>query len=253
VEFFTKRNAPVPAEVLPGAEGGDEIRGLALLMVKGKENIPSGLSALLVASNIRLSGGEDIILIGFPRGVGPWAVIKGNISSRQGRDIYFSPTVGEGNSGGPIIQNGKVVGLVGAGGQLIGQGVTARSIEAHIDGFGITLQETAPANITEAPSTMVKPWDNVLVSLKVQELNSTLRRELNIPINVSGLMVNYVDPGGAAEKSGVQRGDIVTEVNHTRISNLSQYHAIAGTAKKNETVVLLLNRRGNDLAIAIQP
>jgi serine protease Do len=131
--------------------------------------------------------------------------------------------------------------------------VTARSIEAYIDGFGITLQETAPANITEAPSTMVKPWDNVLVSLKVQELNSTLRRELNIPINVSGLMVNYVDPGGAAEKSGVQRGDIVTEVNHTRISNLSQYHAIAGTAKKNETVVLLLNRRGNDLAIAIQP
>jgi formylglycine-generating enzyme required for sulfatase activity len=157
VEFFTKRNVPVPAEVSPGAEGGDEIRGLALLMVKGKENIPSSLGALPLASNVRLSGGEDIILIGFPRGVGPWAVIKGNISSRQGRDIYFYPTVGEGNSGGPIIQNGKVVGLVGAGGQLIGQGVTARSIEDYIEGFGITAQETAPEKAAEAPPESTAP------------------------------------------------------------------------------------------------
>jgi hypothetical protein len=160
VEFFTKRNVPVSAEVLPGAEGGDEVRGLALLMVKGKDNIPAGLTALSLASSVRLAAGQDIILIGFPRGVGPWAVIKGNISSRQGRDIYFSPTVGEGNSGGPIIQNGKVVGLVGAGGQLIGQGVTARSIEDYIDGFGITLQEDAGKKGAESlsmPTTETRP------------------------------------------------------------------------------------------------
>lgn len=149
VEFFPKRNVSVPAEVLPGAEGGDEVRGLAMLMVKGKDNIPSGIAALPLASNVRLSGGEDLILIGFPRGGGPWAIIKGNVSSRQGRDIYFSPTVGEGNSGGPIIQNGKVVGLVGAGSQSIGQGVTVRSIEDYIEGFGVTAQESAPSGIAE--------------------------------------------------------------------------------------------------------
>ena len=62
VEFFTKRNAPVLADVLPGVEGGDEVRGLALLTVKGKENIPPGLAALSFGSNVRLSGGEDIVL-----------------------------------------------------------------------------------------------------------------------------------------------------------------------------------------------
>jgi outer membrane protein len=138
VEFFTKRNASVSAEVSPGAEGGDEVRGLALLVVKGKDNIPAGLTQLSLASGLHITAGQDIVLIGFPVGAGPWAVIKGNVASRQGRDIYFSPTVGEGNSGGPIIQNGKVVGLVGAGGQLIGQGVTARSIEDYIEGFGVT-------------------------------------------------------------------------------------------------------------------
>ena len=84
VEFFTRRNVPVTADVL-GLEGGDEVRGLALVVVRGTENLPKGITALSLATTGRLSGGEDILVIGFPRNAGPWAVIKGNISSRQGR------------------------------------------------------------------------------------------------------------------------------------------------------------------------
>jgi len=146
VEFFPKRNVLVPAEVL-GAEGSDEVRGLAMLMVRGNANIPSDIAALQLASDIHL--GEDIILIGFPRGAGPSAIIRGNVSSREGHDIYFSPTVGEGNSGGPIIQNGNVVGLVGAGNQSMGQGVTARSIEDYIEGFGLPAQGSTSDSKTE--------------------------------------------------------------------------------------------------------
>ncbi len=114
VEFFTKRNMPVTAEVL-GLEGDDEVRGLALVVVRGQENLPKGLTALSLAGTSRLSGGEDILVIGFPRNAGPWALIKGNISSRQGRDIYFSPSVDSGHSGGPVFHSGKVVAMVGAG------------------------------------------------------------------------------------------------------------------------------------------
>ena len=81
VEFFTKRNMPVTAEVL-GLEGGDAVRGLALLVVRGPENLPKGLTALSLAGATRLTGGEDIVVIGFPRNAGPWAIVKGNISSR---------------------------------------------------------------------------------------------------------------------------------------------------------------------------
>ena len=41
VEFFTKKNLSVPGEVL-GLEGGDEIRCMALLVVKGQENYRTG-------------------------------------------------------------------------------------------------------------------------------------------------------------------------------------------------------------------
>ncbi len=149
VEFFTKRNLPVTAEVV-GLEGGDEVRGLALLIVRGAENIPKGIAALALTTSGRLLGGEDILVIGFPRNAGPWAVIKGNISSRQGRDIYFSPSIEAGHSGGPIFQGGKVVAVVGgADSQSVGRGVTVRSAQDYLEGFGITVQESV--SITAPP------------------------------------------------------------------------------------------------------
>lgn len=156
VEFFTKRNLPVTAEVL-GLEGDDEVRGLALLVVRGSENLPKGLTSLSLAGAVRLTGGEDILVIGFPRNAGPWAIVKGNISSRQGRDIYFSPSVESGHSGGPIVQGGKVVGVVGAGDQSVGRGVTVRSVQDYIEGFGITAQENVGSSssaVSSAPAPL---------------------------------------------------------------------------------------------------
>ncbi len=148
VEFFTRKNVPVPADVLPGAEGDDELRGLTLLLVRGKENVPSGLSALSPASASPVSEGESIMVIGFPRSTGPWNVTIGNIGSRQGRDIFFSPTIDAGNSGGPIFRQGEVVGMVMAA-TSSGHGITARSVQDYIEGFGITTQESTAAGTGE--------------------------------------------------------------------------------------------------------
>lgn len=140
VEFFTKRNIPVRAAVL-GLEGDDELRGLALVVVRGQENLPPGLIALPLASTIHLGGGQDIAIIGFPRAAGPWAVIKGTIVSRQGRVLDIGAALDEGNSGGPMIQKSKVVGMVVGLSRSFGRGVTAASVADYLDGFGITAQE----------------------------------------------------------------------------------------------------------------
>ena len=62
VEFFTKQHVQFPAEVLPGAEGDDDVGGLALLLVKGKENLPSGIgsSTCLNQSHARGHGDDRI-------------------------------------------------------------------------------------------------------------------------------------------------------------------------------------------------
>ena len=51
--------------------------------------------------------------IGFPQiSRVAWAVIKGDIVGQVGKTIVFSGAVDEGNSGGPLMKEGQVIGVV---------------------------------------------------------------------------------------------------------------------------------------------
>lgn len=109
VEFFTRRNRPVPAKVI-GMEGGDP-RGLASLVVA--QDFPSDIQVLTFDPSVLVRPGEPVTMIGFPRMVGaPWAVTKGEMVGREGKDLVFSGPVDEGNSGGPLLKGQTVIGMV---------------------------------------------------------------------------------------------------------------------------------------------
>ena len=78
IEFFTRRNLQSQAETT--RIEGDDPRGLALLVVRDKDNLPAGLTVLPLAVGANLSGGEEITAIGFPQGGGPWAVVRANVT-----------------------------------------------------------------------------------------------------------------------------------------------------------------------------
>ncbi|MET0515316.1 MAG: SUMF1/EgtB/PvdO family nonheme iron enzyme [Nitrospiraceae bacterium] len=151
VQFFAQPDVHIQATV-KHSEGRDEVTGLALLVVRGRDNLPSGLTALTLASALRLSGNEEIIVIGHPRGAGDWAILKGGIASRQGRYVTVDANIDEGNSGGPIIHNGEVVGLVG-GVTRYGRGVTAGSVREYLEGHGINTQEASPSTVAKVQPT----------------------------------------------------------------------------------------------------
>lgn len=171
VEFFTKQSVLVQAEVLRGAEGDDEMRGLALLLVRGKD-LPAGVTELRLDGTRSFSAADDIILIGFPRGTGPWNVIKGSIGSTQGSDIYFSPTVETGNSGGPIIRQGNVIGIVMAT-ESSGRGLTGDRIQAYIAGFGLT-----GGGSTSGPPIATKPSPPRTTTARPEPRTTTQAREI---------------------------------------------------------------------------
>jgi formylglycine-generating enzyme required for sulfatase activity len=158
VQFFTQEDVSVQATVRH-SEGDDEVTGLALLVVRGKDNLPSGLTVLTLASASRLSGNEEIVVIGHPRGAGDWAILKGGIASRQGRYMTIDANIDEGNSGGPIIHSGEVVGLIG-GVTRYGRGVTAGSVREYLEGHGIDTRAAPPeavARVQPIPSIPIKP------------------------------------------------------------------------------------------------
>ena len=56
-----------------------------------------------------------------------------------------------------------------------------------------------------------------------------------------------------AEAAGLQRGDVIQEVNHETVKNVDDYLKAANKIKKDELAVLLVNRQGNSLFVAVNP
>jgi hypothetical protein len=143
VAFFPRANEYFQSDIL-GIEGGDP-RGVAALVVKGPR-LPSGLRAFTVSSNVNVRGGESIRVIGFPGEFAtPWLVIEGSIGGRRGSDISFSAVLGEGSSGGPLLLNGNVIGIISQMGSKVGYAVPITSARFALEGWGIEFTEGGDA------------------------------------------------------------------------------------------------------------
>ena len=143
VEFFPKDlvsggQVPGKGSVLAGAQVNDDLRGLAVVIMRRKEHIPNDTRALTFESPTHLvSGGERALIIGHPGGGGDWAVVKRDISNRIIHDITLDPGVAPRFSGGPILINNKVVGMVMSIMGEFGLGITHTSLLNYLGGIGI--------------------------------------------------------------------------------------------------------------------
>ncbi|MBM4123563.1 MAG: Do family serine endopeptidase [Nitrospira sp.] len=107
----------------------------------------------------------------------------------------------------------------------------------------------APGQAPDLP----KPPDNVLAALRVQPLDPATMGQLNLPSKTTGVLIAQVEPGSPVEAAGLQRGDVIQEVNHEVIKSLEDYQKASAKIKKDEMAVLLLNRQGNNLFVAVNP
>lgn len=149
VEFFTEQGTRRRAEVR-NIES-DDPRGVALLIVRG--DLPSGLVALALGPSIAVKGGDAVTAIGFPQSGGPWAISNGTVSARKGRDLILAGAIDEGSSGGPLLKDGKVVGIVtGLLNQFV-RAIPASVVKITLEGW----QEVLEEDIAATPNTPLAP------------------------------------------------------------------------------------------------
>ncbi len=90
-----------------------------------------------------------------------------------------------------------------------------------------------------------------LDGLLLETLGDAHRKKHGIPPRVrSGAVVVGVDPGSAAARAGLRPGDVVLEVNRTKIASVGDFEK-AYAASKTRTL-LLVHRDGNSIFIAVQ-
>ena len=136
--FFSAPHRPFRARVL-GLEGGNPA-GLAALLIEGK--LPPDLQALNLDQTTSIGGGEAITLIGFPQPEGSlWTVTTGTLSGRRGSALSFAGVADEGNSGGPVLFQGEVVGIVTQVGAKFNSAAPAMLARFALEGWGVRLSE----------------------------------------------------------------------------------------------------------------
>jgi serine protease Do len=91
-----------------------------------------------------------------------------------------------------------------------------------------------------------------LEGVQVENLTNDIVSQLNLPAGTHGVVITRVDPDSAAAETGLERGDIIQEVNRKPVNNVEQFRA-AVRAAANEPLLLLLNRGGSTSYVVISP
>ena len=91
-----------------------------------------------------------------------------------------------------------------------------------------------------------------LLGLQVEAIDEDMARELRID-DESGVVVTDVADHSPAAEAGIRPGDVIREVNRQTVDNLDAYEDATAGLEEDEPVLLLLERRGNHLYVALRP
>jgi serine protease Do len=93
---------------------------------------------------------------------------------------------------------------------------------------------------------------SALDGVKVDELTPGIDRALHLPSGTQGVVISEVDTASRADEAGLQRGDVIVEVNHKAVTGVSEYEN-AVQAAGSKPVLLLIDRRGQTSYLVLQP
>ncbi len=222
--------------------GSDPHTDLALLQLEDFED----LTELKFDESDDLQVGDFVVAIGNPFGLGQ-TVTSGIISAlgRTGLNIenienfiQTDAAINSGNSGGALVNlRGELVGIntaiLGPNGGNIGIGFAIpvsmiKSVVAQLQEYGEVRRGTLGVMGTELTPDLAK----------------------NFGYNGSnGAFVTEIAPDGAAEKAGIQAGDIITAVNGKKIQSFAELRANIATLGAGAEVKLGLFRDGKELTV----
>jgi serine protease Do len=217
--------------------GSDPLSDVALLKIDAK-----GLPTLKLGDSEALRPGEWVVAIGSPfnfeQSVTAGIVSAKGRSTNQQQYVPFIQTdvaINRGNSGGPLLNmDGEVVGInswiLSSGGGYMGLS------------FSIPI-ETASAAVTQ-----LREHGKVsrgLLGVQVGAVTREMAEALNLDRPV-GALVNDVTEGSAAEKAGIQPGDVILKFKGDTVEMWSDLPPLVGSNPPGTRAEVLVSRNGKE-------
>lgn len=224
--------------------GTDKASDLALLKIDGTSFTP-----LALGDSDAVQVGDVVLAVGNPLGIGQ-TVTMGIISakgreSRVGDGAYedFLQTdapINHGNSGGALVNTKGE--LVGINSQIISM------TEGNI-GIGFAI----PSNMARHVMDELRTNGHVRraqLGVTIQQVTSDMAKSLGLT-EAKGAIVSSVAAGSAAERAGVQRGDVITSFNGQAVQDTNTLrNRVASTAPGTKATLTIL-RKGEERTLSV--
>lgn len=233
-------NKTFKAEVV----GTDPKTDIALLKIDADEDLPF----VTFGNSDNTKIGEWVLAVGNPFNL--TSTVTAGIISAKARDLSGNSTqsflqtdaaVNPGNSGGA---------LVNTKGELVGINTAISSQTGSYIGYSFAV----PSNIARKVIEDIMEYGNVqngILGVQGGTLNSRTAEQIGVD-DTEGFYIDSVVEDSGAEKSGLEKGDIIKEIDNVKISKFSDLSGHLNTKRPGDIVNVTYSRNGNLKTIAVE-
>ncbi len=223
--------------------GTDADADLAVIQI-AKADIPNGIEESIKAvefgNSDSLSVGERAIAIGNPLGYNDTVTVgvisaldrELQLADKNLRLVQTDAAINPGNSGGALV-NGQ--------GQLIGIN-TIKIVDAQVEGIGFAIP------INYAKPIIQELLDQGYVSrpflgIVAGDIDEEASEIYKLPI---GVYIHDVMEGSAAHKAGIERGDVIIEIDGEKILSMDQLTNLIADKKVGDELKITIIKNGKE-------
>ena len=226
--------------------GSSENNDIAVLKIDAK-----GLNAATFGDSDQLEVGELAVAIGNPMGKVHGSVTAGIISAVEQEltiddvtinAIQTDAAINPGNSGGALFDSyGNVIGVV-----------YAKSSSVSIEGIGYAIPVN---NIKELVEQMMNDPDSVkdqtkgsqiMLGITIQNITEDMSKQYSMPV---GVYITEVSTMSAAERAGLQKGDIIVGFAGEDVKTADELNALKAKQTPGDTVAVKIDRNGKEMTL----
>ena len=202
------------------------------------------------SDNLRL--GESVIAIGNPLGFELMDTVTGGMVSGINRNITINDkamnliqtdaAINSGNSGGPLINKyGQVIGINSSK-------MSASYSETSIEGIGFAIPSNEVSDIVDDIMTYGYVTGKPQLGISCQDVTETIANMYNLPV---GVYVTTVTDGSAAEKAGLQSGDVITGIDGEDVTTSEELNAKKNKHSSGDEVEITFVRNGKEHSVKV--
>jgi Do/DeqQ family serine protease len=219
--------------------GTDPSTDLALLKIE-----ESHLPFLKYADSDNVRVGEWVLAVGNPFELN--STVTAGIISAKSRNINLiqdkdnlqveaflqtDASVNPGNSGGA---------LVNLKGELVGINTAIASETGTFQGYSFAV----PSNLVKKVIDDLKQYGEVqraLMGVEIIDVNAEVAKEKKLDV-IEGVYIAKVTANGAAAEGGIEKGDVILEIDGKRVNSKSELQAIVASKRPGDKISVLFKR-----------